>query len=357
MEQSYNNEVTIIRKGYYADKIVFVDGLWGCGKTMISPIISAFDRVELLTYAYEIEYMCALSYLKKIPDDSSATMIRMLTDLQLYNLMMSREINFRPSDLSSVFKNSEPERYFQRLFQKGDENIPDKITSMKPILSFTTHNLLGFSKPIFSALQDRVVFIEVVRHPLYMIKQISLNMEKLIGDVRDFTILFSYKNKQLPYYIYGWEELFLIANSVDKAIYYLDELTKITENRKRDLIYQFDNQIITIPFELFVTNPEPYIIEIEQLLETKATHLTHEMMRRQNVPRSKYSEGIDLEIYRRCGWEPHKLGLTENEEFQLRRNLVSKDASSEGMKVLDKLCANYEEKYMGGKIIKEDHYE
>lgn len=54
-------------------------------------------------------------------------MIQILTDLQLYNSMMSWEINFRPSYLSSVFKNAQPEKYFQRLFQEGDENIPDKI--------------------------------------------------------------------------------------------------------------------------------------------------------------------------------------------------------------------------------------
>ena len=56
----------IVRKGHLAEKIVIVDGLAGCGKTLISPIISAMDRVELLNYAFEIEYICRLFYLNKI---------------------------------------------------------------------------------------------------------------------------------------------------------------------------------------------------------------------------------------------------------------------------------------------------
>ena len=36
-----------------AKKIVFIDGLEGCGKTLFSTVISSLDRVEKLTYAYE----------------------------------------------------------------------------------------------------------------------------------------------------------------------------------------------------------------------------------------------------------------------------------------------------------------
>ena len=106
------NELTIhpqvIRKPHLAEKIIIVDGQGGCGKTMLSPIIAALDRVELLTYAYQTEHICALRYLNKIDNNTAITMVRMLTDLQLYNTMMSREVNFRPRDLSSVFRDANP---------------------------------------------------------------------------------------------------------------------------------------------------------------------------------------------------------------------------------------------------------
>ena len=96
-------EVEAVRSGHLAEKIVFVDGLWGCGKTMLSPIVAAFDRVELMTYAYEVEQICSLFYLNRISRDATLTMIRALTDRQLYDTMMGRSTNFRFSDLSSAF--------------------------------------------------------------------------------------------------------------------------------------------------------------------------------------------------------------------------------------------------------------
>ena len=71
------------RRDHLAEMVVFVDGLGGCGKTMFSPILSTFDRMELLTFTYEIEQICALYYLNKISKDASETMIGNLSDLQL----------------------------------------------------------------------------------------------------------------------------------------------------------------------------------------------------------------------------------------------------------------------------------
>lgn len=345
-----------IRKGHFTEKIVFVDGLWGCGKTMLSPIVAAFDRVELLTYSYVIEFMCALRFLDKISNDGAETMVRMMTDLQLYNTMMSREINFRPTDLSSALNDSQPQKYIQRLFQKGDEKIPNIIATERPILNLTTHHLLGFSSPIFSALDKRVAFIEVVRHPLYMIKQIALNMEKLIGDIRSFTIYYSYKGKELPFYASQWEDLFLSSNYMDKAIYYINELTKKTEIEKVKLNQNHAEQVLTIPFESFVVEPNLFIPKIEILLETTITTFTHDMMDKQKVPRRKYSDGIDLEIYKRCGWEPSKSDSNEIEEFQYRWKFAEQFSSGEALMVLHRLCSDYENKYMTGRLIKKVGY-
>ena len=343
----------IIRKKHLAQEIVFVDGLWGCGKTMMSPIVAALDRVELLSYAYELEQICSLYSLKKISLEVAELMAKYLTDLKLYNTMMSRDLNFRVSDLSSALNDSNPQKYIKRLFDKGDEDIPEKIIKQKPILNFASHHLLAFSEPVFSALGEKVVFLEVVRHPLYMVKQIALNMERLINNVRSFSLYFEYKNQTLPSYVHGWEDLFIESNNMDKAIHYIDQLTNKTEKVKNN----YRNQILTVPFERFTINPDEFLPEIEKLLGTKSTQLTLEMMRKQKVPREKYSDGIELDIYKRCGWEPSKKELTEIDEFRLRREYVKQFSSKKGLNLLDKLCEKYEKKYLGGTLIKTNGYE
>ncbi|MBD3272121.1 MAG: hypothetical protein GF384_06255 [Elusimicrobia bacterium] len=344
------SDLPITRNEYLARKIVFIDGLAGCGKTMLSPIISAFDRVEILNYAYEIEYICSLYYLNKISTDAAYSLIRIFTDLKLYNTMMSRETNFRISDLSSVFKDARPLRYVKRLFVKGDELVPSKIQAEQPILSLTTHNLLSFSEPIFKSLNERVIFIEVVRHPLYMIKQQTLNMESLVADVRDFTIYFSYKGLQLPYYVYEWKDLFISSNSVERAVYYIEKLTQMTENFKRQRYHAGGKQIITIQFETFVLNPYMYIRQIEEAVGTSYTKITEKMMKKQNVPRKKIADGIALAIYKRCGWKAPQKGLSEREELDSRREALKNKVSRDALAVLDRISSEYEQKYFAGRI-------
>lgn len=347
----------MIREVFLADKIVIVDGLPGCGKTMLSPIIAALDRVELLSYAYEMEHICTLYSLRKIEFDAAVTLIRTWTDLLIYNAMMSREINFRPADLSSVFCDARPWRYIKRLFQKGDEAVPDRIKAEKPILNLTTHNLLENSEPIFYALGKRVVFIEAVRHPLYMVKQQYFNMEQILFSPRHFALYFRYENKNIPSWAFGLEERFLNANSMEKTIYVIEKMIGKTEMAKKALSEKYGTQIVTVPFESFVTNPWNYMARIAEVLDTKVTSVTRRMMKRQNVPRKMYSEGIRLKIYQRCGWEPPKPDSNENKEFEIRRQFVAERTSLDAMRVLDRLSADYEERYMGGRKKTGEHYE
>ena len=153
-------EPLLTRDKILLEKLVLVDGQAGCGKTLFTSIVAALKRVELLNYSPELENICALRYLDKLSDDAAEAMIRIQMDLVLYETMMSRRTNFRPSDLSGAFRDVDFWTYVKRLLSKGDEVIPGRIKNEKPILHFATHNLLAFSEPVFKALGGKVVLIE-----------------------------------------------------------------------------------------------------------------------------------------------------------------------------------------------------
>ena len=335
----------VVRQKQLTEKIVIVDGQPGCGKTMLSPIIASMERVELLSYAFEIEFICRLFHLNKIDNDAAIAMVRMLADHKLYQTMMGRDTNFRYSDLSSVFQDSNPWRYFKRIFQKGDLVIPERIKNERPILNLTTHDLLSMSDPVLSGLGESVLFIEVVRHPLYMVKQLQLNMERLVNNVRDIQINVEYQGRQLPYFAYGWEEQFLNANSMEKAVSCIEKTTRAT-NKKRKMWEEMSHlSILTIPFEKFVLDPWPYVKEIEKKLGTKIGPRTNKIMRKQNVPRKVLADAPSFEIYERCGWEPPTEGSEEN-ELTKRRDMVSKNSSPETLEIMDKLSQEYFHDYL-----------
>lgn len=177
-------------------------------------------------------------------------------------------------------------RYFQRLFEPGDEAIPEVIQKERPILNLTTHQLLGFSQPVWQALGDRCVFIEMVRHPLYMVRQQELNMIGLLGDVRDFLLNFDYQGNDIPFYIHGWEELFIGSTPMEQTIYTIQKLTERTEKVKDDMRSKYDAKIITIPFEPFVLNPTPWINAMTETIGTEVTDATNKVLIEQNVPRA-----------------------------------------------------------------------
>ena len=347
-----SDAIRVSRREHLAPKVVFVDGIEGCGKTMLSPIVSALDRTELLTYAYELEHIVSLNYLGKLTDDATEAMISMLVDLQLYNTMQSRGINFRPGDLSSVFRSADPLRYVNRLFQPGDAAAAERIAAQKPILLLTTHRMIAYCEPIFRSLAERAVFIEVVRHPLYLTIQNSRNFGGLIGTARDFTVYFDHAGQDLPYFVHGWEDRFLAANPVERAIYSIRHLSSRSSANRASVAAGSGSRMLTVPFEKFVVAPEPYMTAFCQALGTSVTSRTRAMMRKQRVPRLKYADSIDLAVYRRCGWEPPKQGLTEREEFEYRRIWAESQVSAEAMRVLDDLCDEYEAAHMGGPLRK-----
>jgi len=341
----FNTEVKVVRHYQMAQKIVIVDGQPGCGKTMLSAIMASMNRVELLSYAFEVEFICRLLNLNKIDNDAAVAMVKMLIDHKLYQTMMSRDVNFRYSDLSSAFKDANPWRYFKRLFQDGDMAIPEKLEKERPILNLTTHDLLGMSDPLQAGLGDSLLFIEVVRHPLYMVKQQALNMERLVGSPRDIQICIEYKGQQLPYFAQGWEEKFVQANPMEKAVYSMQRMTEITD-QKRGLWKEHTPQsIVTIPFEKFVIKPESYMDDILAKSGTTMGKKTRKVMKKQNVPREILANSPDLAIYKRCGWVP-PTGEGEETELDIRRKMVADEVSKEALTVMDGLCEEYMQKHL-----------
>ena len=105
-----------------------------------------------------------------------------------------------------------------------------------------------------------------------------------------------------------------------------------------------------LPFELFVLDPWPYLRQLEVLLETRTTKFTLRELKRQNVHRKMVADGIPRPIYKQYGWERPESGASEIHELEKRRKFAAELASSEGMNILNRICAEYEEKYLPGGI-------
>ena len=341
----FKKKYTIVRDKNLLHSVVLVDGQAGCGKTLINSITASMQRVELLNYSTELENLCILKELRKIDDDAVQTMIKIQMDHVLYETMMSRRVNFRIDDLSSAFKDVKVFTYIKRLFEKGDEIIPSRIKKNNPILHFAVHNLLPISKPVFLSLQKKLKFIEVIRHPLYMIIQQTLNhinISKNNGSARQFRIYLDCNNKKIPFTSKEFHQKYFFLQPVERAILEMENFYNLSNRFKKENSNLIKN-LITIPFEDFVLNPEIYIKKIAKLLDTNISKKTKKVMIKQKIPRKKISDGIPLNIYKRCGWTPPVTGISEKEELSIRRDFVIKQkAKSYYIDLFDKLSDEYE---------------
>ena len=92
MMSDFTNEVN------RAKNIVFVDGMWGSGKSILGPLISCFRRTEKMYMEHIYEYLCVLKHYNTIDLEACRSLLRIHADLALFNTMISREVNFRPTD-------------------------------------------------------------------------------------------------------------------------------------------------------------------------------------------------------------------------------------------------------------------
>ena len=337
---------TVDRHVHIAEQVVFVDGLTGTGKTMMGPILGSLDRVEVQRFDHIHEFVCALKFLDRIEDDAAVHLIRTYIDLACYNIMIGRESNFRWKDLSGVLSNPRGFRYLWRLFQPDGDQVMDRIKQERPIVQIASHQLLGVGTPLFSALGDRLRIIETVRHPLYLLQHWYSYIDRHGSDPREFTVWLNHNGNHLPWFASGWEEVYIESNKMDRVIYSIDWLARLAISTLESLQVQSQAQVIIIPFERFVVEPEPYIERICQALGTTTTNAIKRAMRKQNIPRKLTTAGIDLEIYRRYDWEPPDKTSNEAAEMKSRWDYAGLEASEKGMETLNRMCQDYDSRYM-----------
>ncbi|MEM6321516.1 MAG: hypothetical protein AAF960_27910, partial [Bacteroidota bacterium] len=164
------SKIEFVRKKNLCPNIVFVDGMWGSGKSMIAPILGSFPEVEKQRMNHNFEYLALLHHCGQIKSGAASSFLNIQADLDIFNSLISREVNLRPSDHSGIFKNPKTFQYLKRLFKLGSQNIVDEIEQHQPWLQIMTHNVVQVTDILFQTFGHRMKMVVMARHPLYMIE-------------------------------------------------------------------------------------------------------------------------------------------------------------------------------------------
>ena len=279
-----------MKKSYpYAQKnlsrIAFVSGNTRTGKVLTLRIISSFKNVEKGNVDFLMEQANLLTITKDIKKETAIYLLRRAFAILEYNLSIGREVNFRKGDFTSVYEYQNPKKYFNNLKSKEGDSVIKSIKKEKRIIPFLVH--VGLSTPnIFLAFHKFVIF-EMIRNPVTAI--FSWINKKYDNDFyysyRNSSLTIKYKNKILPFYVYGWEEKFLKLNKFERIIEMFYILEKQKERVMKKLKKSDLNKIYYIKLEDIYLNPKIIISKLEKILGRKKTSFTNKVLKKEKLPR------------------------------------------------------------------------
>ncbi len=266
---------------------VLVNGTARCGKSLISTIIASFENVEIEGMEGIFDYISISHHFGMMETSSAVSILRTVADEYIYNNYLSRNVNFRWSDHSSVFKNPNKIKYFGRLFRKEGNETVNRILSDLPIFQNQGHDQMQFVQLHLEAWPNTFRMIEIIRNP---IDQIDSWWKRGWGtrygtDPQAFTPCIKFNNKPVPFYAHGWEEEYLLAAPMDRVIKMLYRLQFGNRQAYENLLENDKSQITVIRFEDFVSNTFEHVEQLAQFLNTKTTKYTRQAISKQGCPR------------------------------------------------------------------------
>ena len=315
-----DNKVNLIRKNRLAKEIVFADGVGSSGKGMLSQILASFERVEKQRNDMMFDTIPRFHALGKITDDAAIVAMQTEADQQLYHTMMSRDVNFRLGDSTSVLSNPFPLRYFKRAFSPEGDSIVKIIHNTSPILNEAPHDALKNSKLFFKTFGKGLKIIYILRNPIEVIHDWEIRgFGHRIGiDPREFQFSIESNNQILPLYAIGWEQEYHDMSTIDRNIvmvrhhYYnnIDSYNELPNNNKE--------QVLVILFDDLVESSFSVCKKLASFLETKETYWTKRILKKNNCPR-----------------------VVNNNTLDEKYKYITLNASKEKKVILDKMIEHY----------------
>lgn len=295
--------------------VVLVDGIGRSGKSLLGPILASFERVEIERVEEIFEYIGGIYRMEKIERDAAVALLRMEADMHLCNSLIGRNTNFRFADHSSVWHTPNPWRYFRRLVSRNGDSTLRRAVEYRPIYQTMTHDQLANFPLLHAAFGPRLRLVEMIRHPVDIANSwLRRGWGVRFGeDPYALTLSLQVRDREVPYYALGWEEIYLTATPLGRIIRMIQHLWESMQQTLAALSPDQRTQVSCIPFEDFIQRPFPYVESLAAFLGTRPSRATRAAVKRERCPRAYRPDGHAQRLNRL------KAQMTQEEELILER--------------------------------------
>ena len=165
---------------------------------------------------------------------------------RLYDLRLSRNVNFREGDQTGVTRHVDQALYRQRLAEPDGDHIVEAISSENRIVPILLHQSTCQAETILESKIDSQI-IEVVRRPLDTAASWYFRGwgTRFLSDPRAFTLRFNYEGTSVPWFVVGREGQWLASSPADRCAQSVCHLSDMASEGRRLLA----DRILVMRFE------------------------------------------------------------------------------------------------------------
>ena len=277
----------LIRNNTFNNEIILVDGHSGTGKSLISKVLEGFEGVEKSLEDEPFQLTQWLYRLKKIDKPTAIVMLRIWADRYLYNLMIGRNLNNRPTDVTTLDKCPNKQTYFDRMHLPDHDDVTQRIIQERPIFQNMSQNAIIEADIYFDAFGDRLKIIYIHRNLEDAIKNTMIsNFGYRMGtDPTDLCLTLNYNGNPIPYYAHTWKEEYLNMDGIERVTKWIMQETSYANRSYNFLHEDLKKQIMFIDFEEFITHPYGQCERISNFIGRKPTNKLDDILKQQGCPR------------------------------------------------------------------------
>lgn len=244
-------------------RIAIVTGVCRSGKTMIGQILGSMNNVEYIDEPWFPTVLPVMQNYGSIDPDIAADMFRAFTKELFNDIILLRQSNFRPYDLSTIWARKDVGEIIERLVKiHTRDDVKKYINEKKPILLFNLAELIPFMPFFVKAFPDCKI-IHITRNGFDVAHEVVdkqwFSKEKFREPLSNYYLFRVFEDSgrhYIPWWVKkGEEKKFLGMNDFTKGLYYWRNLLEINKEDVEKFKIDKSNQYMEVKFEDILENP------------------------------------------------------------------------------------------------------
>ncbi len=280
------SEISLCRPVSLAQRLVWVDGPTRSGKTTMCRLLGSLEDCELERIEEVIDYIGFMYSFGKMSHDAAVTMLRVFPDVHLYNALLSRNLNFRWRDTSSIWRAARPMTYLKRLFGGEHQDALKAQGAEKAIFQNHTHFQMERIGIHFDAHPETLKVIELQRHPIDLVH--AWWSKKRGGDLCrspwNVAICGGRGDDCVHHLAFGWEETYLAMAPLARIVRMLHGAQMRARDTYKSLPAERREKVMLVDFDVLTTAPQETAERAADFLNTRTTRATARTLRKMGLP-------------------------------------------------------------------------